>query len=74
MFPCLCRVFMHRYRDVDEFVRANCVEALGSWILEYPSMFLKDLYTKYLGWMLNDTVSHFVPLAWFPLIRSCLNH
>lgn len=52
---------MHRYRDIDASIREQCLEALGSWISGYPSFFLKDKYTKYLGWMLNDKVTH-VPI------------
>ncbi|GMN38154.1 hypothetical protein TIFTF001_007378 [Ficus carica] len=47
-------LFMHRYRDIDPNIRMSCIESLGSWILSYPSLFLQDLYLKYLGWTLND--------------------
>ncbi|XP_078445011.1 sister-chromatid cohesion protein 3 isoform X2 [Wolffia australiana] len=47
-------LFMHRYRDIDPSIRMSCIKALGIWILSYPSLFLQDLYLKYLGWMLND--------------------
>ncbi|CAA7398500.1 unnamed protein product [Spirodela intermedia] len=47
-------LFMHRYRDVDPSVRMSCIKALGVWIVSYPSLFLQDLYLKYLGWTLND--------------------
>lgn len=47
-------LFMHRYRDVDQDIRMACIEALGSWIVSYPSLFLQDLYLKYIGWTLND--------------------
>ncbi|KAH7366553.1 hypothetical protein KP509_18G084600 [Ceratopteris richardii] len=47
-------LFMHRYRDVDAEIRMSCIRALGSWIVAYPSLFLKDLYLKYIGWTLND--------------------
>lgn len=48
---------MHRYRDVDPEIRMSCIRSLGIWILSYPSLFLQDLYLKYLGWTLNDKVS-----------------
>jgi cohesin complex subunit SA-1/2 len=51
------RLFMHRYRDVDPDIRIACIRAIGSWILSYPSLFLQDLYLKYLGWTLNDKVT-----------------
>ncbi|KAL5561587.1 hypothetical protein UlMin_031334 [Ulmus minor] len=47
-------LFMHRYRDIDPNIRMSCIESLGVWILSYPSLFLQDLYLKYLGWTLND--------------------
>ncbi|CAH9111509.1 unnamed protein product [Cuscuta epithymum] len=47
-------LFVHRYRDVGSDIRLLCIESLGDWIQEYPSLFLQDLYLKYLGWTLND--------------------
>ena len=47
---------MHRYRDIDPNIRTSCIESLGVWVLSYPSLFLQDLYLKYLGWTLNDKV------------------
>lgn len=47
---------MHRYRDVDPNIRMSCIQSLGVWILSYPTLFLQDLYLKYLGWTLNDKV------------------
>ena len=47
---------MHRYRDVDSEIRQACISAMGSWIVSYPSLFLQDLYLKYIGWTLNDKV------------------
>lgn len=47
-------LFMHRYRDVEPDIRMACIQSLGVWILSYPSLFLQDLYLKYLGWTLND--------------------
>lgn len=62
---------MHRYRDIDPNIRMSCIESLGSWILSYPSLFLQDLYLKYLGWTLNDKVS-FELLMNHELILHCL--
>lgn len=53
------RLFVHRYRDIDNDIRMSCIQSLGIWILSYPSLFLQDLYLKYLGWTLNDKVSSF---------------
>ncbi|KAH0465235.1 hypothetical protein IEQ34_005338 [Dendrobium chrysotoxum] len=50
-------LFMHRYRDVDSDIRVSCIRSLGIWILSYPSLFLQDLYLKYLGWTLNDKIA-----------------
>lgn len=50
-------LFMHRYRDIDSDIRVSCIKSLGIWILSYPSLFLQDLYLKYLGWTLNDKVA-----------------
>uniref|UniRef100_A0A1D1XSG5 Cohesin subunit SA-3 n=1 Tax=Anthurium amnicola TaxID=1678845 RepID=A0A1D1XSG5_9ARAE len=50
-------LFMHRYRDVDPNIRMSCIRALGIWIASYSSLFLQDLYLKYLGWTLNDKSS-----------------
>ncbi|RHN78810.1 hypothetical protein MtrunA17_Chr1g0169991 [Medicago truncatula] len=47
-------LFVHRYRNLDPNIRMSCIESLGVWILSYPSIFLKDVYLKYLGWTLND--------------------
>uniref|UniRef100_A0A1J3HDI5 Sister-chromatid cohesion protein 3 n=1 Tax=Noccaea caerulescens TaxID=107243 RepID=A0A1J3HDI5_NOCCA len=47
-------LFVHRYRDIDPDIRMSCIQSLGIWILSYPSLFLQDLYLKYLGWTLND--------------------
>ncbi|KAH7654259.1 cohesin complex subunit SA-1/2 protein [Dioscorea alata] len=47
-------LFMHRYRDVDPDIRMSCIKSLGIWIVSYPTLFLQDLYLKYLGWTLND--------------------
>ncbi|KAG2697238.1 hypothetical protein I3843_07G096600 [Carya illinoinensis] len=47
-------LFVHRYRDIDPNIRTSCIQSLGAWILSYPSLFLQDLYLKYLGWTLND--------------------
>ncbi|KAI8522779.1 hypothetical protein RHMOL_Rhmol13G0023100 [Rhododendron molle] len=47
-------LFVHRYRDIDPDIRMSCIQSLGVWILSYPSLFLQDLYLKYLGWTLND--------------------
>jgi cohesin complex subunit SA-1/2 len=49
-------VFIHRYRDVEPIIRAECVKELGVWIVKYPDRFLEDKVTRYLGWQLSDKV------------------
>lgn len=51
-------VFVHRYRDVDGGIRAECMEALGRWIRTYREIFLEGQYLRYLGWTLADVVPH----------------
>lgn len=51
-------VFVHRYRDVDPKIRADCIAALGNWITTYRRMFFEGQYLRYLGWVLSDTVAH----------------
>ncbi|GJT45859.1 sister-chromatid cohesion protein 3 [Tanacetum coccineum] len=48
------RLFVNRYRDIDPDIRKSCIQSLGAWIVSYPSLFLQDLYLKYLGWALDD--------------------
>ena len=47
-------VFVVRYRDVWHDVRAMCIKALGSWLVEYDSVMMDTKYVKYLGWALYD--------------------
>ncbi len=47
-------VFVHRYRDVDPKIRADCVTYLGEWILTYPDQFFNPQHLRYLGWVLSD--------------------
>ncbi len=47
-------MFVHRYKDTHDEVRALCARHLGLWILaDPPAMFLDD-HVKYLGWMISD--------------------
>lgn len=48
-------VFVHRYRDVDPKIRADCIAALGNWINTLPDVFFEGTYLRYLGWVLSDT-------------------
>ncbi|KAK6505144.1 hypothetical protein TWF481_007065 [Arthrobotrys musiformis] len=48
-------VFVHRFRDVDGKIRAECIHELGVWILKLPSTFFESSYLRYFGWVLSDT-------------------
>jgi cohesin complex subunit SA-1/2 len=50
-------VFVHRYRDTRPTIRALCMTKLGDWIADYPTVFLVDIYLKYMGWLLYDKES-----------------
>ncbi|KAI0943593.1 hypothetical protein AcW1_002723 [Taiwanofungus camphoratus] len=47
-------VFVHRYRDLDPSIRAECVKAMGLWFKKYPAHFLDGAYLRYVGWVLSD--------------------
>ncbi|KAI0123031.1 hypothetical protein BJ170DRAFT_122899 [Xylariales sp. AK1849] len=47
-------VFVHRYRDIDAKLRAECIEALGNWICTLPTVYMAPEYLRYLGWLLSD--------------------
>ncbi|KAF8634382.1 hypothetical protein AX15_000952 [Amanita polypyramis BW_CC] len=51
-------VFVHRYRDLDSNIRAECVRAIGLWFKKYPSHFLDGSYLRYVGWVLSDSSNH----------------
>ncbi|KIJ37056.1 hypothetical protein M422DRAFT_61048 [Sphaerobolus stellatus SS14] len=51
-------VFIHRYRDHDPGIRAECVQAMGSWLKSHPSKFLDTGYLRYIGWILSDADAH----------------
>ncbi|KAJ5106696.1 hypothetical protein N7456_003371 [Penicillium angulare] len=47
-------IFVHRYRDVDDNIRAECIAALGGWIRSYRELFFEGQYLRYIGWILSD--------------------
>ncbi|OBZ76095.1 Cohesin subunit psc3 [Grifola frondosa] len=51
-------VFVHRYRDLDPSIRAECVRAMGLWFKKYPAHFLDGAYLRYVGWVLSDAHTH----------------
>ncbi|PWY88993.1 STAG-domain-containing protein [Aspergillus heteromorphus CBS 117.55] len=48
-------VFVHRYRDVDPNIRAECMSALGRWMRSYREHFFEGQYLRYFGWILADS-------------------
>ncbi|KXN89772.1 Cohesin subunit psc3 [Leucoagaricus sp. SymC.cos] len=51
-------VFVHRYRDLDPNIRAECVRSIGQWFKKYPGHFLNASYLRYVGWVLSDANTH----------------
>ncbi|KAJ5945562.1 hypothetical protein N7454_002401 [Penicillium verhagenii] len=49
-------VFVHRYRDVDGNIRAECMAAMGRWIRTYREYFFEGQYLRYIGWTLADVI------------------
>lgn len=49
-------IFTHRFRDVDEGIRAIIITTIGKWCEELPSEYLSDMYLKYLAWAMSDRV------------------
>lgn len=47
-------VFVHRYRDIDPKIRAECIRELGLWMDILPSFFFESQYLRYFGWLLSD--------------------
>ncbi|KAJ7507277.1 hypothetical protein B0H11DRAFT_1706223, partial [Mycena galericulata] len=50
-------VFVHRYRDLDPTIRAECTLALGTWFTKHPTHFLDATYLRYIGWVLSDSAA-----------------
>ncbi|KAJ5897619.1 hypothetical protein N7504_007907 [Penicillium tannophilum] len=53
---CFDTIFVHRYRDVDGNIRAECIAAMGGWIRTYREFFFEGQYLRYIGWTLADVV------------------
>lgn len=47
-------IFVHRFKDSHDSVRAVCLSKLTDWILEDPSQYYNDEYLKYICWMSFD--------------------
>lgn len=53
-------VFVHRYRDKDPAIRADCLRMLGKYMKAYPEKYVVTTYLQYVDWALTDQVS----LSW----------
>ncbi|KAJ1558905.1 hypothetical protein HK096_007528 [Nowakowskiella sp. JEL0078] len=47
-------VFVHRYRDTDPQIRADCLTTLSHCLTIHPSFHLEATYLRYFGWLLSD--------------------
>ncbi|UZJ56677.1 hypothetical protein CBS101457_005997 [Exobasidium rhododendri] len=47
-------VFIHRYRDSDPAIRAECITELGRWMKTYSDKYMQPSYFGYIGWSLSD--------------------
>lgn len=47
-------VFSIRFRDIDTEIRAIVVDAIGRWMMLFPSVYLTANYLKYVAWALSD--------------------
>ena len=47
-------IFVHRFKDSHDNVRALCVRRLGDWLSSDPERLYKDEYVKYAGWATFD--------------------
>lgn len=50
-------VFVHRFRDLDPLIRAECIHSLGLYFKKHPSHFLSTSYLRYVGWVLSDSAT-----------------
>ena len=47
-------IFVHRFKDCHDHVRALCVRRLGDWLTSDPDRLFKDEFVKYAGWATFD--------------------
>ncbi|KAI3614191.1 mitotic cohesin complex [Moniliophthora roreri] len=51
-------VFIHRYRDLDPVIRAECISFLSTFFSVLPSHFAANSnYLRYVGWVLSDSAA-----------------
>jgi cohesin complex subunit SA-1/2 len=51
-------VFLKRYRDNNEYIRSESLNALSKFSLIRPDLYLSGMYLKYFGWLLSDKNEH----------------
>ncbi|KAI9259399.1 hypothetical protein BDA99DRAFT_560837 [Phascolomyces articulosus] len=48
-------VFIHRSRDVESVIRAECIKELCLWTQQYSAHYTNNIYLRHFGWSLNDS-------------------
>ena len=66
--PVIQGLFVNRYRDSNEHIRAMCLESLSRMTLQRPDLFLNDKYLKYFGWMMHDKFAVVRKAAYFGVL------
>ncbi|WWC65419.1 uncharacterized protein I303_108037 [Kwoniella dejecticola CBS 10117] len=51
-------MFVHRVRDADPAIRADCLRELGVWTKKYPEYYVATSYLTYFTKGCNDTFAH----------------
>ncbi|KAI9250834.1 hypothetical protein EDC94DRAFT_310101 [Helicostylum pulchrum] len=47
-------IFIHRMRDVESVIRAECIRELCNWMQSYRAYFVDNNYLRFMGWAFND--------------------
>ncbi|KAI8068989.1 hypothetical protein BDF21DRAFT_465946 [Thamnidium elegans] len=47
-------IFIHRMRDVESIIRAECIRELCNWMQSYQAYFANNHYLRFMGWAFND--------------------
>lgn len=56
----IIRIFIHRCRDSDSNIRAECGFQICSWMSRLKEKYMDPQYLRYVGWMLADKVVFFI--------------
>jgi cohesin complex subunit SA-1/2 len=54
-------IFIHRCRDSDPLIRAECGIQICSWMSRLKEKYMDPQYLRYVGWMLADKVFYLFP-------------